>query len=83
MRRNADILKDQWDKPNKYEGYWRSKEMTRKQSSHEAMGVRGRGFWTQAATQDTNSIETVIEGLEKNWGACEEEGEIINTNTLT
>ena len=70
MRRNADILKDQWDKSNKYDGYWRSREMTQKQGSEEALGVRGKGFWTHNATQDTNSIESVIEGLEKNWEEC-------------
>lgn len=71
MRRNADILKDQWDKSNKYDGYWRSREMTQKQGSEEALGVRGKGFWTHNATQDTNSIESVIEGLEKNWGVSQ------------
>lgn len=40
--------------------------MTQKQGSEEALGVRGKGFWTHNATQDTNSIESVIEGLEKN-----------------
>ena len=65
-RRNADILKSQWDKSNKYDGYWRGKEMTNKQQHEEALGVRGKGFWVHNATTDTNSVEAVIEGLEKN-----------------
>jgi hypothetical protein len=65
-RRNADILKSQWDKSNKYDGYWRSQQMTNKQNQEEALGVRGKGFSVENAMTDTNSIETVIEGLEKN-----------------
>ena len=65
-RRNADILKSQWDKSNKYDGYWRSKPMTQKQNQEEALGVRGKGFSVGNAMTDTNSIETIIEGLEKN-----------------
>ena len=66
MQRNAEILKSQWDKSNKYDGYWRSDIMTQKQKNEEKLGARGKGFWTGNAGTDTNSIETVIEGLENN-----------------
>ena len=69
MRKSADALKDQWDRPNKFDGHWRSKQMTGKQVMEQHLGVRGRGYKTQNATTDTNSVESVIESLEKNHGS--------------
>jgi len=66
MRHNADVLKSQWDKPNKYDGYWKSKEMTQKTDHEQRLGERGKGFWQGNAGTDTNSIGSVLEGLEKN-----------------
>jgi hypothetical protein len=40
--------------------------MTQKQNQEEALGVRGKGFSVGNAMTDTKSIETIIEGLEKN-----------------
>ena len=65
MRHNADVLKDQWDQPNKYDGYWRDERMTAKQKFEESLGTRGKGYSVGNHTTDTNSTETVIEGLEK------------------
>ena len=64
MRHNADVLKDQWDKPNKFDGYWRDEKLTAKQKFEESLGTRGKGYSVGNHMTDTNSIETVIEGLE-------------------
>merc|ERR1719199_1216737 len=66
MRQNADVLKSQWDKSNKYDGYWRGEEMTRKTQYEEMLGNRGKGYSVGNHMTDTNSVESVLEGLEKN-----------------
>ena len=66
MRQNADVLKSQWDKSNKYDGYWRGDEMTRKTQYEEMLGNRGKGYSMGNHMTDTNSVDSVLEGLEKN-----------------
>ena len=64
MRSNADALKDQWAQPTKFNGYWRSEQMTAKYKSEAARGVESKGFVTSSAQSDTNSVAAVLQGLE-------------------
>lgn len=64
-QRNSQILKDQWSKPVKFDGYWRDEKATQKHRADTEGGVRTKGYVTLGAQTNANSYASVLDSLEQ------------------